>query len=412
MPEIAPPTPLYLVNDRQWSPTLNDLLEMVARKGGSDLLVSVDATLKIKIGGALQTVMPRAMTSDDVTGFLVGSLNSEQVVQFEATKEINCAIAIAGVGRFRLSGFYQRGTQAFVVRFVPPEIPSCDALGLPKILRNLVMQKRGLIIASGPTGSGKTTSLASLVNLRNQSSADHIMMVEDPIEFVFRHRKSIVNQREVGTDTDSFEEALRNAMRQAPDLLVIGEIRDQRTMNLAMQYAQSGHLVMATLHASNSYFALNRIVNFYPPDQRSALFSDLSASLKAIFAQRLVPTIRGDRVAAIEILMNTLGVSELIAKGDISALPDRMSKTLSEGTQTFEIVLMNMVKRGAISAETAVEFADSQTNIYWHLASIGMQPDPQKALNMGVDRDQVAKVAGGGALAPRESLSAIPRATS
>lgn len=379
----------FLLPEAETLPSFDTLLALIATKGGSDMFVSVGSPIKIKINGEQHSVMERNVTVTDMQQFLFNRLDTQQLEQLEKTKELNCSIPLKNVGRFRLSAFYQRNSLAFVVRFIPPEIPSVEILGLPKILKDLIMRKRGLVLVCGPTGSGKTTTLASLLNFRNETSSGHIMTIEDPIEFLFRHRKSVVNQREVGTDTRSFEEALRNAMRQAPDVIWIGEIRDQYTMNMAMQYAQSGHLCLATLHANNSYNALNRILGFYPPDQRAALFADLSSSLQAIVSQRLIPTTTGTRAAAIEILMNTKGVSDLIAQGKIAEIPERMEKNTSDGSQTFEAVLVKMVERQMISVDNAVMYADSPTNLYWRLTKKNLHLDKAAAISAGVDLDQI-----------------------
>lgn len=376
----------YLLTDQKKLPSLDDLMRLMASIGGSDMFVSVGAPIKIKINGCQRSVMNRNITTDDIQELLFTRLDTRQNELLEKTKELNCAIPLRNVGRFRLSAFYQRNSQAFVIRFIPPEIPSAELLGLPQTLKDLVMVKRGLLLVCGPTGSGKTTTVASLLNHRNTKQSDHIITIEDPIEFLFRHRKSVVNQREVGTDTLSFEEALRNAMRQAPDVIWIGEIRDPQTMNMAMQYAQSGHLCLATLHANNSYNALNRILGFYPPDQRDSLFADLSASLKAIVSQRLIPTFNGTRAAAIEILMNTTGVADLIAKGKISEIPERMEKNTTDGSQTFESVLVEMVEKKMISVDNAVIYADSPTNLFWRLAKKNLHlSNKDSAMVAGVD---------------------------
>lgn len=366
-------------------PPLKGIMKLMAQQGGSDLFVSVGSVIKMKINGKQKPVLNKIMLAADVEQLLKQEINDQQFESFRSTKELNCALSMTNVGRFRLSAFFQRNSISFVIRFIPPEIPNTDILGLPKKLEELILAKRGLIIICGPTGSGKTTTVASLLNYRNNLQADHILTIEDPIEFLFRHRKSVVNQREVGVDTESFDEALRNAMRQAPDVLWIGEIRDQKTMNMAMQYAQSGHLCLATLHANNAYNALNRITGFYPPDQRQALYSDLSSSLNAIVSQRLVPTIADTRAAVLEIMINTQSVSELIGKGEIDGIPDRMEKNAPDGSQTFESMLVRMVKDNVITAATAVSYADSPNNLYWKLNSSGINLSQEEAKHAGVE---------------------------
>lgn len=366
-------------------PTLNVLMRLMADQGGSDLFVSTGAQLRIKINGAQRLVMRQIVKQDDIELMLAENLTSEQLTVLEDTKELNCAISLARVGRFRMSAFHQRSSKSFVLRFIPPEIPPFELLGMPDVLKDLINLKRGLVIISGPTGCGKSTTLASMIQLRNETKSDHIITIEDPIEFLFRHRKSIVNQRELGVDTLSYDEALKNAMRQAPDVILIGEIRDQKTMSMAMQYAQSGHLCLATLHASNSYNAMNRIVGFYPPEQREALYSDLATSLKSIVAQRLIPSSRGGRVACVEVMINNRGVAELIEKGKINEIPDRMEKNSSDGSQTFETVLIQMVKERRISVDDALIYSDSPTNLYWRMSSEGVDMTDDAAANAGVD---------------------------
>jgi twitching motility protein PilU len=252
-----------------------------------------------------------------------------------------------------------------VVRYIPGNIPLIDSLGVPEVLKEVIMQKRGLILMVGATGSGKSTSLASMIDFRNERKSGHILTLEDPVEFIFQNKKSIVNQREVGTDTKAFEVALKNALRQAPDCILIGEIRDKQTMGMALAYAQSGHLCLATLHANNSYHAMNRIINFYPLETRPSLLLDLAAALQAVISQRLVRTKTGARVAAVEVLLNTRNVSELIEKGEISEIKDALEKSLAPGSQTFEQALFKLFMEGKITQEEAMTNADSSTNMLW-----------------------------------------------
>jgi len=252
-----------------------------------------------------------------------------------------------------------------VVRFIPGDVPQFDTLGLPDVLKELIMQKRGLILMVGATGSGKTTSLSAMLDLRNEQKSGHILTLEDPVEFIFQNKKSIVNQREVGTDTKAFEVALKNALRQAPDCILIGEIRDKQTMAMALAYSQSGHLCLATLHANNSYHAMNRIINFYPLENRPSLLLDLSAALQSIISQRLVRTKAGGRVAAVEVLLNTRHIAELIEKGEISEIKDALEKSMSPGSQTFEQALFKVFMEGKISQDEAMANADSATNMLW-----------------------------------------------
>ncbi|MEX0637595.1 MAG: PilT/PilU family type 4a pilus ATPase, partial [Burkholderiales bacterium] len=292
-------------------------------------------------------------------------LNEHQVREFEEELELNTAYTMEGVGTFRISAFRQKGTPAVVVRYIPGNVPPLDSLGLPPVLKEVVMQKRGLILMVGATGSGKSTSLAAMIDFRNAERSGHILTLEDPVEFIFKNRKSVVNQREVGTDTKAFQTALKNALRQAPDVILIGEIRDRETMSMALQYAQSGHLCMATLHANNSYHAMNRIISFYPLENRPTLLLDLSASLQAIISQRLVRTKAGQRRPACEVLLNTRHVSELIEKGEINEMKEAMEKSMAPGSQTFEQSLFKLFVEGHITQDEAMLNADSATNMLW-----------------------------------------------
>jgi twitching motility protein PilU len=279
--------------------------------------------------------------------------------------ELNTGFTLDGVGSFRISAFRQKGSPAVVVRYIPVSIPPLDSLGLPEVLKEAIMQKRGLILMVGATGSGKSTSLAAMLDFRNERKSGHIMTLEDPIEYIFLNKKSIVNQREMGTDTKAFELALKNALRQAPDCIMIGEIRDKQTMAMALAYAQSGHLCLATLHASNSYHAMNRIINFYPLENRPSLLLDLCASLQAVISQRLVRTKTGSRIAAVEVLVNTRHIAELIEKGEINEIKEALEKSMAPGSQTFEQALFKLFIEGKITQEEAMANADSATNMLW-----------------------------------------------
>jgi twitching motility protein PilU len=290
------------------------------------------------------------------------------MAELKRENDLNMGISVPNLGRFRLSAFRQRGTISAVFRFVPAMIPQLDDLGLPPVLCELIMEKRGLLLLVGATGSGKSTTIASMLDHRNELRAGHILTLEDPIEYLFKNKKSIVNQREIGSDAVSFSAALRNSMRQAPDCILIGEIRDKETMAAALAYAQSGHLVLATLHANNSYNALNRIISFYPIENRAALLQDLSSAVKAIVSQRLVRSAAGGtRQAAVEIMVNTRYISELIEKGEISQIKEAMEKSLSPGSQSFESALFELVRSGLVTQEEALANADSATNLLWLL---------------------------------------------
>ena len=341
------------------------LFQIMADKKASDIFISVGAPINIKINGQLVPVNQTMMTPDTVQQLLHEVLTERQVKEYEDEMELNTAFALAGVGSFRISAFRQKGSPAVVVRYIPGSIPPLDSLGLPEVLREIIMQKRGLILMVGATGCGKSTSLAAMLDYRNGLKSGHILTLEDPVEFIFTNKKSIVNQREVGTDTKAFEVALKNALRQAPDCILIGEIRDKQTMGMSLAYAQSGHLCLATLHANNSYHAMNRIINFYPLENRPSLLLDLSAALAAVISQRLVRTKTGARVVAAEVLLNTRHISELIEKGEINEIKEALEKSMAPGSQTFEQALFRLFMEGKITQEEAMANADSATNMLW-----------------------------------------------
>src|SRR5882724_1918860 len=341
------------------------LFQVMADKKASDIFVSVGAPINIKINGNAVPINQTVMTAETVKQLLYEVLNERQIKEYEEEMELNTAYALEGVGAFRISAFRQKGSPAVVVRFIPGNIPAIDSLGLPEILKEVIMQKRGLILMVGATGSGKSTSLSSMLDFRNERKSGHILTLEDPVEFIFQNKKSIVNQREVGTDTKAFEVALKNALRQAPDVILIGEIRDKQTMGMGLAYAQSGHLAVATLHANNSYHAMNRVINFYPLENRPSLLLDMAAALQAVISQRLVRTKSGARVAAVEVLLNTRHIAELIEKGEINEIKDALEKSMSPGSQTFEQALFKHFMDGKITQEEAMANADSATNMLW-----------------------------------------------
>jgi twitching motility protein PilU len=341
------------------------LFQLMADKKASDIFLSIGSPINIKINGVAMPVNQTVLTTSAVQTLLYEVLNEHQVREYEEELELNTAYTLEGVGTFRISAFRQKGTPAVVVRYIPGTVPPLDSLHLPAVLKEIVVQKRGLILMVGATGSGKSTSLAAMIDHRNAERSGHILTLEDPVEYIFKNRKSIVNQREVGTDTKSFPIALRNALRQAPDVILIGEIRDRDTMSMALQYAQSGHLCMATLHANNSYHAMNRIISFYPLENRPTLLLDLSASLQAIVSQRLVRTKAGLRKPACEVLLNTRHISELIEKGAINEIKEAMEKSMAPGSQTFEQALFKLFVGGDITQDEAMVNADSATNMLW-----------------------------------------------
>ena len=341
------------------------LFQVMAEKKASDIFLSVGAPINIKINGVAVPINQTVMNADAVKQLLYEVLNEKQIREYEEEMELNTGYTLEGVGSFRISALRQKGGPAVVVRYIPGTIPPLDTLGLPEVLKEIIMQKRGLILMVGATGSGKSTSLAAMLDYRNGLKSGHILTLEDPVEFVFQNKKSIVNQREVGTDTKAFQTALKNALRQAPDCILIGEIRDKETMSASLQYAQSGHLCLATLHANNSYHAMNRIISFYPLENRPTLLLDLSASLQSIISQRLVRTKTGSRRAALEGLLNTRHIAELIEKGEINEIKEAMEKSMAPGSQTFEQALFRLFMDGHITQEEALANADSATNMLW-----------------------------------------------
>jgi twitching motility protein PilU len=341
------------------------LFQVMADKKASDIFLSVGSPINIKINGVAVPVNQTVMTADTVRQLLHEVLTERQLQEYEEEMELNTAFNLEGVGAFRISAFRQKGSPAVVVRYIPGSIPPIDSLGLPEVLKDVIMQKRGLILMVGATGSGKSTSLAAMLDHRNGLKSGHILTLEDPVEFIFQNKKSIVNQREVGTDTKDFEVALKNALRQAPDCILIGEIRDKQTMAMALAYSQSGHLCLATLHANNSYHAMNRIINFYPLENRPALLLDLSAALQAVISQRLVRTKTGARVVAAEVLLNTRHIAELIERGEINEIKDALEKSMSPGSQTFEQALFKLFMEKKITQDEAMANADSATNMLW-----------------------------------------------
>jgi len=341
------------------------LFQLMAEKRASDIFLSVGSPINIKINGNVMPINQQVMDTTTVRGLLYEVIDEKQRADYEGTLELNTAFTIAGVGTFRISAFRQKGSPAVVVRFIPGIIPPLDTLGLPAILKELILEKRGLILMVGATGSGKSTTLAAMLDYRNEQKTGHIFTLEDPIEFVFQNKKSIVNQREVGTDTLDMRTGLKNALRQAPDCILIGEVRDKEGMTAAIQYAQSGHLCLATLHANNSYHAMNRIISFYPLESRTALLQDLSATLKCVISQRLVKNVKGTRSAAAEVMLNSRYIAELIEKGEVNEMKEAMEKALTPGSLTFEQSLFKMIGEGIVTQEEALANADSANNLLW-----------------------------------------------
>ena len=349
------------------SGNMEKVLRLMAEKSASDVYISAQTPILIKINGQIMQLSDQLVTPAQVRSLLGELLTPQQLEELEDSNELNVGIGIPKVGSFRLSAFRQRGSLAAVFRCIPTEIPALDTLGVPVSLSTLILEKRGLLLMVGATGTGKSTTLASMLEWRNQQMTGHILAIEDPIEFLFTNKKSIVNQREVGRDTTSVQVALRNALRQAPDVILIGEIRDRETMTAAISYALSGHLVVATLHANNSYHALGRILSFYAPEARSALLADLAAGLKAIISQRLLRATAGGRVPAVEVLLNTKLTSELIEAGNFSGVKEAMENSMALGSQTFEQDLARLINTGVVARDEALAHSDSPTNLMWRL---------------------------------------------
>jgi twitching motility protein PilU len=343
------------------------VLRLMAEKSASDVYLSANSPILIKINGQLLQLSDQQLTHAQPRQLLAELLTPSQLEELEDTGELNLGVGIPGVGSFRLSAFRQRGTIAAVFRCIPVIIPTLESLNVPAVLNTLILEKRGLILMVGATGTGKSTTLAAMLEQRNQQMAGHILTIEDPIEFLFTNKKSVVNQREVGRDTQTLQVGLKNALRQAPDCIMIGEIRDRETMTAAISYALSGHLVLSTLHANNSYHALGRILSFYSPEARPALLADLSSGLKSIISQRLVRATAGGRIPAVEVMLNTKLVSELIEQGDFNGVKEAMEKSLAEGSQTFEADLARLITQDMITRDEGLAYADSPTNLMWRL---------------------------------------------
>ena len=343
------------------------LFKLMADKQASDMYFTSGAPIQIKINGVVMPINNQPLDPEQCKKICYELMNEAQIKEFESIHEMNFAQSAGEMGNFRINIFHQKNTVAMVIRFVKPDVPAFESLGLPPILKDVIMEKLGLILVVGSTGSGKSTTMASMIDHRNTLRTGHILTIEDPVEFMFKHKKSIVNQREVRVDTQSYANALISAMREAPDLIMIGEIRDQPTLQNALLFAQTGHLCMSTLHANNSYNALNRIINFFPRDARESLLADLSIALRAVISQRLVRTVDGKRIPAVEVLLNTKHISELIAKGELGQIKEALEQSLSPGSQSFEQALFHLINTGKIAIDEAMLHSDSPTNLHWLL---------------------------------------------
>ncbi|CAZ87124.1 Twitching mobility protein [Thiomonas arsenitoxydans] len=367
----------------QASKFINDLLKLMISRGGSDLFLTADFPPAIKVDGAVSKLSSQALTSQHTLALARSIMNDKQSAEFERTKECNFAISPAGLTRFRCNAFIQQGKVGIVLRQIPQDLPSIDSLGLPQVLKTLAMNKRGLIIFVGATGSGKSTSMAAMLDFRNENSHGHIITVEDPIEFVHPHKNCIVTQREVGLDTDSWQAALKNTLRQAPDVILMGEIRDRETMEHAVVFSETGHLVLATLHANNANQALDRIINFFPEERRAQLLMDLSLNLRALVSQRLVPLQTGKgRVAAVEVMINSPLIADQIFEGKLTEIKDVMRRSREMGMQTFDQALFELFDAEKISYEDALRNADSVNDL-----RLRIKLDSKRARNADIGSD-------------------------
>lgn len=342
---------------------IHDLLLMMISKKASDLFITAGFPPAIKLDGMVKPITDRPLSSNETSGLAMAVMNEKQKNEFEKSNEANFAVAPTNIGRFRVNVFRQQGKVGMVFRVINTQIPNIEDLKIPAITKKIAMEKRGLVIVVGATGSGKSTTLAAMVGFRNQNEAGHIVTIEDPIEFVHEHRKSIVTQREIGVDTESWEIALKNALRQAPDVILIGEIRDRDAMEYAISFAETGHLCFATLHANNANQALDRIINFFPEEKRQQLLMDLSLNLKGIISQRLIPSAQNGRIPAVEILLNTSYVSDQIFKGNVGEIKEIMKKSSESGMQTFDKALFDLYEDHKITFEDAIRNSDSATDL-------------------------------------------------
>jgi twitching motility protein PilU len=371
---------------------IDPYLQYMAEKDASDLFLTTGAPASIKIQGEVIPVAESALKPGVVRRVADEIMSEEQREKFEATKEMNLGLSIPDVGRFRVNIYMQRGEASMVIRYISSQIPAIDSLHVPPVLKKLVMHKSGLVLMVGATGTGKSTTLSSMIDYRNSVKSGHILTIEDPIEFTFTHKKSIIGQREVGIDTMSYQSALREAMREAPDVIMIGEIRDSETMQAALNFADTGHLVLSTLHAVNSNQALDRIINLFPAAARNKILQDLSLNLRCIVSQRLIKGVEAKRVPAVEVLINSPFVAELVVQGKISQIKEIMEKSASVGMQTFDQSLLELAEAGVISREEALSNADSRNNLEWRMNFGGGTPDLSGESIRPVELDSIKKL--------------------
>ncbi len=352
-----------------------DYLKIMVMKEASDLYLTTGAPPSAKVNGVIKPLENATLPAGVVKDIAYDMMDEEQIIDFKRKPEMNLALSEPGIGRFRVNIFKQRNQVSMVIRHIKTDIPDMHSLGLPPVLSKIIMSKRGLVLFVGATGSGKSTSLASLIDYRNTNSAGHIITIEDPIEFVHSHKKSIVNQREVGVDTDSYEDALKNTLRQAPDVILIGEIRDRETMEHAIAFAETGHLCISTLHANNANQAMDRIINFFPEERHNQLLLDLSLNLRSFISQRLIPTVDGKRVGAFEIMIGTPLICDMVKRGDVCSIKEVMEKSENLGMITFDMALFRLYEQGKITEEEALRNADSANNLRLKISLADGDPD-------------------------------------
>ena len=368
---------------------IHEWLKVLAERKGSDLYLATGAPPCAKFEGELKTISSDVLSPGEVAEIANELMDDTQREEFARDLEMNLAVSVPSVGRFRVNIFRQRNEVSIVARFIVMDIPQWYDLGLPEILTELIMRKRGLVLFVGATGSGKSTSLAAMIDYRNSHSSGHIVTIEDPVEFVHRHKKSIVNQREVGVDTRNWHNALKNTLRQAPDVILIGEIRDRETMEHAISFAETGHLCISTLHANNANQALDRIINFFPEEKRQQLLMDLSLNLQAFVSQRLIPNTEGGRSAAVEVMLGSPTVKELILRGDIGGLKEIMEKSKDRGMKTFDMALFDLCQTGEITEEEALRNADSENNLRLRLKLAGDQGAEGETTTFSLEDEQI-----------------------